>query len=213
MAVDQQLPQSSVKLPDNLSAQLKKENPGAGEYRIGPLDELEVSVFQVPDLSKTAQVSATGQISMPLIGAVEAGGKTVPELEAHIASKLSEKYLQSPQVTVFITEYNSQRVTVDGAVIKPGVYPLSGPTTLLQTVAVAGGLNSVADPQSILVFRTVGDQRSAAKFDLSAIRDGKAPDPTLQGGDVIVVDTSGIRTIWGGVKEVIPVVGVFTWLL
>ena len=188
-------------------------NAAEVEYRVGPSDLLEVAVFQVPDLSKTVQVNANGQIALPLIGVVAAGGKTVAELESEIAGKLGEKYLQSPQVSVYVKEAKSQRVTVSGAVESPGMLALTGPTTLLQTIALSGGLTKEADPHGILVFRTVQQQRMAAKFDLSAIGAGKAPDPTLHGGDIVVVDESGFRGALGSVRQNIPVFGLFTALL
>ena len=196
--------------PDILAA---IPNASEVEYRVGPSDVLEVSVFQVAELSRTVQVSASGEFALPLIGTVQAGGRTVAELETEIASKLGEKYLQSPQVSVFVKEANSQRVTVSGAVQNPGMVSLTGPTTLLQTVALAGGLSEAADARGILVFRTVKQQRMAAKFDLAAISAGKASDPMLHGGDIVVVDQSGIRSALGRVRETIPVFGLFTALL
>jgi len=180
------------------------------EYRVGPLDLLEISVFRVPDLSKTVKVNANGEISMPLIGAVQAGGKTVSELETEIAAKLEKNYLQSAQVSVFVKEANSQQVTVDGAIAKPGMVTLAGQTTLLQTIAMSGGLTTDADPRGILVFRTVNQRRSVAKFDLKAIRAGTAEDPELYGGDVVVVDTSALRSAYNGIKEALPLYGLFT---
>jgi polysaccharide export outer membrane protein len=188
-------------------------NAAEAEYRVGPSDVLDVSVFQVPDLSKTVQVSASGEIALPLIGTVAAGGKTVAELESEIAGKLGEKYLQSPQVSVFVKEANSQRVTVSGAVTNPGMVPLTGPTTLLQTIALSGGLTEAGDSHGILVFRTVNQQRMAAKYDLAAIGAGKAEDPVLHGGDIVVVDQSGFRSALGSVRQNIPVFGLFTALL
>lgn len=204
-----QVVQRSDKLP---APQIGPSGASAAqaEYRIGPLDLLEISVFQVADLSKTVKVSASGQIALPLIGTVEAGGKTVSELESEIAAKLGATYLQSPQVSVFVKEATSQRVTVDGAVEKPGIVPLAGPTTLLQTIAISGGLARGADPQGIVVFRTVENQRMAAKFDLAAIRDGSAEDPVLYGGDVVVVDRSAMRTALGDLRESIPIFAFFT---
>lgn len=180
------------------------------ESRIGPLDVLEISVFRVPDLSKTVQVTASGEIEYPLIGTVQAGGKTVAELEAEIKAKLEAKYLQSAQVSVFVKEANSQQVTVDGAVTKPGLVMLAGQTTLLQTIAMAGGLAEGADPRGILVFRTIDQKKSAAKFDLKAIRAGKAEDPVLFGGDIVVVDTSAFSGAMAGLRNTLPVFGLFT---
>src|SRR5690606_32406111 len=109
-------------------------------YRIGAQDLLEVSVFGVKDLKQEVRVNSNGQISLPLIGGVMAGGKTIPELEQHIATKLQDGYLQNPQVSVFVKEFTSQQVTVSGTVKKPGIYPLTGKTSLLQALAMAEGL-------------------------------------------------------------------------
>jgi polysaccharide export outer membrane protein len=187
--------------------------PVATDYRIGALDTLDVSVFQVPDLSKTVQVSASGEISLPLIGTLQAGGKTIAELTADITKKYGASYLQSPQVSVMVREAVSQRVTVEGAVNKPGVYPTVGPTSLLQTIAIAGGLTEIADPGGVIVFRYVGAKRQAAKFDFSAIRAGKADDPQLQAGDTVVVDESGLKTTMRNIRQAIPVFGLFTPML
>jgi polysaccharide export outer membrane protein len=167
----------------------------ADEYRIGPSDLIEIAVFQVPDLSKTVRVSARGVLTLPLIGEVEAGGLTAQELEALIAKKLSQNYLQDPQVSVFIKEYISQRVTVEGSVNKPGVFPISGKTTLLQAIAMAGGLDKLADVNDIRVFRNRADgTRETIPFDLEPIRKGEAPDPVLATSDVVVVGKSGTRS-------------------
>jgi polysaccharide export outer membrane protein len=183
------------------------------DYRIGPLDMLDVSVFQVPDLSKTVQVTSNGEITLPLIGTVQAGGKTIAELTADITKKYGASYLQSPQVSVLVRDALSQRITVEGAVTKPGVYPTSGPTTLLQTIAIAGGLTEIADAHGVVVFRQVAGKRHAAKFDFAAIRAGTADDPTLQGGDTVVVDDSGLKTTMRNIRQAIPVFGLFTPML
>ena len=137
-------------------------NAAQAESRVGPFDVIEVSVYRVDELNRTVQVNASGQITLPLIGTVQAGGKTVPELERVIADRLEERYLQSPQVSVFVKEAVSQRVTVEGAVASPGMVELVGPTTLLQTIALSGGLGESADPRGVVVFRTVQQQRMVA---------------------------------------------------
>ncbi len=197
----------SLPAPEILSA---VPNAAQVEYRVGPSDLLEISVFQVPDLSQTVKVNASGQIAMPLIGTVQAGGKTVSELETEIKTKLEAKYLQSAQVSVFVKEANSQQVTVDGAINKPGLVTLDGQTTLLQTIAMSGGLARGANARGILVFRTVDRQKMAAKFDLVAIRAGRAADPVLYGGDIVVVDTSAISTALGGIRDSLPAFGLFS---
>jgi polysaccharide export outer membrane protein len=181
-----------------------------GDYKISPLDVLDITVFQVPDLTKTVEVSSSGQITLPLIGEVKAAGKSAKTLETEIAKELGAKYLQSPQVSVYVKEATSQRVTVEGAVMKPGIYPMVGPTTLLRTIAMAGGLDRVADPRGIVVFREVDGARQAAKFNLPAIRDGKAKDPVLAGGDVVVVDESGTKTALRTIRESLSMFGMFS---
>lgn len=190
--------------------------PTGGEnddYKIAPLDVLEVSVFGVPDLSRTVQVSSSGMVSLPLIKSVKAGGRTQAQLEREIAAKLEAGYLQSPQVSVFVKEYNSQRITVDGAVKKPGIFPTTGKVSLLQAIALAEGLNEVADPTGILLFRTVNNKRLAARFDLKMIRSGKVEDPMLQAGDIVMVDESSTRTTLRDIKDALPLSGVLTTLL
>lgn len=167
---------------------------GVSDYRIGALDLLQISVFQLDDLDREVRVNSSGMISLPLVGAVTAGGKTVPELEQEIAAKLKENYLQNPQVSVFVKEFTSQRVTVEGAVNKPGIFPITGRTSLLQAVALSEGLHPLADPSSVIVFRTIEGQRMAALFDLRAIRAGNAEDPQIYGDDIVVVDQSGGKT-------------------
>lgn len=187
--------------------------PSSGEYRIASQDLVEVTVFRVPDLSKVVQVNSGGDISLPLIGDVPAGGKTVAELERDIAARLKKDYLQNPQVSVFVKEAAGQRVTVEGAVGKPGLYPASGSTTLMQVVAQAGGLQRIADPRGIVVFRYVNGKRQAAKFDFEAVRKGNADDPLILGGDVVVVDQSGIRAAMQDVRESLTLFGLFTPLI
>jgi polysaccharide biosynthesis/export protein len=182
------------------------------DYKIAALDVLDVSVFGVADLTRTVQVSSTGMISMPLVRTVKAGGRTAGELERDIASKLSATYLQAPQVSVFVKEYNSQRITVDGAVIKPGIFPTTGQVSLMQAIALAQGLSTVADPSAVLVFRQKDNKRLAARFDLRKVRTGKIPDPILQAGDIVMVDESSGKTALRDVAQALPLTGLFQLL-
>src|SRR5262245_29570354 len=150
-----------------------------GSYRIGALDVLDITVFQVPELTKSVQVGDNGMINLPLVGEVNVGGKTPNEVERELTAKLGAKYLQNPQVSVYVKEYNSQSVTVSGAVNKPGVYQIKGKTSLMQAIAMAGDLNPNSD-SSILILRQRDGKRLAGRFDLSAIQNGQADDPTLQ---------------------------------
>lgn len=153
---------------------------------------LEVAVFKVPDLSKVVQVSESGTINYPLVGEVEAGGRTAREVEQDLTKLLGAKYLQSPQISVFIKEYNSQRITVEGAVKKPGVYPIIGGMSLLQAIATAGGFEGNAD-ETVLLIRQKNGKSSAGKFDVSQVRHGKAEDIQLEAGDVVIAPTSDIK--------------------
>jgi polysaccharide biosynthesis/export protein len=183
----------------------------SGDYKISGLDVLQIAVLGLKDLDTTVQVSSSGMISLPLVKTVKAGGKTTTELEQDIAKKLSATYLQSPQVTVFIKEYNSQRVTVDGAVMKPGIFPIVGHMSLMQSIALAEGLNRVADPSGVVIFRQINNQKQAARFDLRMVRAGKTPDPSLIAGDIVMVDESAARTTLRDVNEYLPFSGLFKY--
>ncbi|MBL0029945.1 MAG: polysaccharide export protein [Rhodanobacteraceae bacterium] len=174
---------------------------GVSDYRVGPLDLLEVSVFQVPDLNRTVRINNTGQISLPLIGAIRAGGKTVTELEAEIAAKLSAQFLQNPQVSVFVKEFSSQRITVEGAVKNPGIFPITGKTSLLQVIAMARGFEELADERTIIVFRTIEGKKMAALFNIREIRAGQVEDPQIYGDDIVVVERSGVRSAYKSVID------------
>lgn len=172
------------------------------DYRLGPNDLLEISVFRVEDFSRVVRVSATGDISLPLIGRVAAAGLTTMELEQQLATKLNETYLQNPSVSVFIKEYVSQQVTVEGSVNKPGVYPLVGRTTLLQILATAQGLADLADPERIQISRpSPTGEKQAYFFNIDDIRVGRAPDPIVKGSDVIVVHASGPKSVVKGIAD------------
>lgn len=178
--------------------------PGSNAYKIGPLDVLDIAVFKVPDLSKTVQVGEDGTITYPLIGQVHAAGRTAHDLEVDLKQKLGEKYLRSPQINVLVKEYNSQRVTISGAVKTTGVYAIKGRTTLLQVIAMAGDIDASTASGDIVVFRNVDGQRTAARFDAELIKNGKADDPEMLPGDVVVVDTSATKVAMSNILRVLP---------
>src|SRR5512139_2788302 len=180
------------------------------DYRIGPSDLLEISVFQVPELSRTVRVNGRGELTLPLIGQVQAGGLTGQQLEEKIAQKLKATYLQDPQVSVFIKEFVSQRVTVNGSVNRPGVFPISGRTTLMQAIAMAGGLAKLANESDIKVIR-VGQNgtREVLEYDYAPLRKGETADPPLYASDVIVVGESAGRAALKGVTETVRDISIF----
>ena len=180
------------------------------EYRIGALDKLNVTVFQVADLTlQDVQVDAVGNLQLPLIGTVMAKGKTTAELTELVRSRLAADYLQNPQVTIVVSEAASQKVTVDGAVVQPGVYQMNGNTSLIQAVAMARGPNRLAELSRVAVFRNVEGQRMVAVFDLQAIRRGQAEDPQILGDDVVVVDSSAMSTMIGNILSAAPALRIF----
>jgi len=202
---------TSLPAPDTTSASGAYQ--GGSDYRVGAQDLLEISVFGVKDLEKEVRVNSNGQISLPLIGGVMAGGKTIPELEAELARKYAYGFLQNPQASVFVKEYTSQRITLEGAINKPGIYPITGKTTLLQAIAIGGGLNDqLADLGGVVVMRYVGGKRMAAVYDLRQVRRGTVDNPELFGDDIIVVEQSGSKTAFRRIIESIPVLGVFSFL-
>ena len=193
--------------PDTTTASGAYE--GATDYRVGAQDLLQISVFGVQELSHQARVNSNGMINVPLIGSVMAGGKTVPELEKELAEQYADGYLQNPQVTIFIEEYTSQRVTMEGAFEKPGIYPLTGRTSLLQAVAMAGGTDEFADLDGVLVFRTIDGKRMAAAYDLTMVRRGELADPQIYGDDIVVIERSGSKSAFREFLRSVPALGLF----
>lgn len=163
------------------------------DYKIGSNDLLDIKVFQAPELSQPARVDPRGNISLPLIGTVRVEGLSQGQLEKQLAQKLGATYLQDPQVTVFIQEFTAQRVTVEGEVKTAGVFPIKGDMTLVQAIALSGGLNSLADPSKTVLFRKQGNTLKAYNLDLNAIRDGKTRDPYLRNDDRVIVHRSDAR--------------------
>ena len=121
------------------------------EYKIGPQDLLEIAVFGLDEMNKTVRVSEDGNITLPLLGEIEVKDLTKSQLEQRLARLLEEKYLQNPQVTIFIREYQSKRVSILGAVSEPGRYELLGRQTLLHMIAQAGGMTNEAGDEIIVV--------------------------------------------------------------
>jgi polysaccharide biosynthesis/export protein len=174
---------------------------GGLEQSLLPGDVLTIEIFQASDLNRTVQVDARGLISLPLIGTLTAGGKTLRGLEAEIKRLYGARYIQNPQVSVFLKDSVGQRVTVDGEVAKPGLFPVSYNTSLLDALALAGGFRDLADPRKVYVYRTVGERKLVANYNVADIRDGRMSNPQIYGGDVVVVFTSRSRVAINNLKE------------
>ncbi len=166
----------------------------AEEYRIGVADLLETSVFRAEEFSRQARVDSDGNISLPLLGNIKVEGLTPVQTEQAIAERLRQKYLQNPQVTVFVKEYSSQHITLDGSFKTPGVYPITaGQVNLIQALALGNGLDDLADPGKIVLFRKVGNQVKAYQLNIETIRKGQSQNPYLRNNDIIVAHRSDSR--------------------
>jgi polysaccharide export outer membrane protein len=181
----------------------------SADYKIAPMDTLHITVFQVPDLSGDFDVDLMGNVSLPLVGEVKAADLTTNELDKLITARLGEKYLQNPEVNVGLKASARRNVTLDGSVAQPGMYPVNGPTTLIQAVALARGTSTDANPHRVAIFRQVDGKRMAAAFDLVSIRRGEMEDPQVYSGDIIVVDGSRIKAIQNQILMALPVIGAF----
>lgn len=205
---------SAVVVTDNLPApDVQSQSRNFADYRIGPNDEIEVSVFGVEEMTRRGTVDAAGNFSMPLAGAVQAGGKTPDELASLIEDNLRGRYLKDPQVAVNIIEVRANLVTIDGAVQQPGIYPIIGTLTLQQAVATARGTRDVADLETVIVFRQAQGQRMAAKYDLKDIRSGRMEDPIIFANDIVVVGESASRRFLQDLRLTVPTFGTFVPVL
>lgn len=189
------------------------------DYKIGPEDLLEISVFEDEKLNKTVRVSSQGNISLPLLGILKVMGLTGNELEKEIRDLLAEKYFQDPHVSVFIREYRNQRISVIGAVEKPGVFDVTGQKTVLEMLAMAGGLRGEPNSAGQLLFvirpplpeedisneEKNSSEQSPKTFviDLEEllVKGNLALNIPLMHGDVINVPVSGKVFVGGEVKS------------
>jgi polysaccharide export outer membrane protein len=155
-----------------------------GEYRIGVEDLLEITVWKEPQLSTTAPVRPDGKVTVPVAGEIQAAGHTARELEGILARRLAER-IASPEVTVVVKELNASRVFVLGEVGKPGAYPMRGAMTVVQALALAGGLTEFADRDDIVILRR-GDAGAQLKLKLD-LSDAYGAPIELAPGDTVVV--------------------------
>ena len=186
----------------SLAGQEKQSLP-VNDYKIGTKDLLEIKVFELPELNQTVRVAEDGSVSFSLLGKVDVVGLTAQGLELKLASILDQKYTKAAHVTVFIKEY--QKVSVLGAVGKPGNYELVGPTTLLQVISQAGGVGAEA-ANELYVFRQEKDgQKTKITIDLRdlTVNGNQALNIDLQPNDVVNIPVDQIVTVYvyGEVKS------------
>lgn len=186
---------------------------GAGlptRYELGAGDVISVRVYEEEDLSlEEIAVDNAGVISLPLIGDVRAAGSTASELASAIEAAYASRYLRDPRVSVAIKQARVRTIAVEGEVEQPGVFPYSEGQTLLTALALARSPTETAELDEIMIFRTVGGERAAGRFDLQAIRGGRMPDVALLPGDVIVVGYSSLRGAYLDALRALPVLGIF----
>jgi len=159
----------------------------SSDYIIGPKDLLEIKVFGQDELDTTVRVSEDGKITMSLLGEVDVQGLTKSGVERKLAQLFEEKYLHNPQVTIFIKEYQSNRVSVLGAVSNPGYYELLGRQTILQVISQAGGMTEDAG-EEIIVIRQQGDgSNTALKISIEdlAVKGDVELNIFLEPGDIV----------------------------
>lgn len=173
---------------------------------IGPLDTIQIDVFNVPDLSREVQVDASGRIAMPLAGTIDARGKTAEELARVIAAGLRAHYVRDPGVIVNLKSSVSQVVTVDGQVTEPGLYPVTNQMTLLRVIASAKGTTEFARQDDVVILRTVGSRKMAGLYNIDAIRRGVYDDPAIYANDVVIVGDSPQRRLFRDVVQLSPLI-------
>ena len=186
----------------------------AGSARIGPNDLLEISLLEAPEMNRTVRVSQTGGITLPLLGEVTAGGQTPRELEVALEARLRERYVRDPHVSVQLTEMQSHGVAVVGAVAKPGVFQVREPRSLLEVIALAGGLTEKAG-DAVIVVRggSTSDaaddgERARASGDAREIRlrellDSGDPRHNIMvhPGDLVKIAPAGVVYVIGDVRK------------
>jgi polysaccharide biosynthesis/export protein len=188
--------------------------PDSHDYRLGPGDLLEVSVFGVSDFSQAVRVSSSGTIALPFLGRIQVEGMTGQELEQRLTEMITEqKLIRDPQVSVFIKEYRSQPIYVLGAVNQPGQYMATHPLRLLDALTMAGGLDTRRSADYLILQRKAparsttgeGQQPSAnahendtTRIDLDKLleKGDMSLNVTIQGGDVIQVPERKIEVYY-----------------
>ena len=159
----------------------------ARDYRIGPEDVLDISVWKNPELSRTVPVRPDGKVSLPLVNDIHAAGLTPTTLRDELTRRLAE-YIPSPEVAVIVREVHSAKVSVVGAVRTPGRYEVRSPATVLELIALAQGFTDFASRDRIVVLRTNGEGQTRIPFNYRKIADGSEQENFfVEPGDIIVV--------------------------
>ncbi len=163
---------------------------------IRPQDSVRISVLGFPDLSRELVIANSGTFQFPLIGVIQADGRTPLAISQDIATRLRGDYVVNPEVTVDVIEQPGRLVTVGGEVNRPGMHSALRSMSLLEAVALGGGTGDTAKLSEVLIFRTIDGQRYIGVYDLGAIQRGNYADPQVYPGDIIQVgDSPTLRRI------------------
>jgi len=179
----------AIATADDLDKKRAAQGPEAAteEYRVGAGDKLRIEVYKDPQISQSVQVRPDGKITLPLIGDMEATGKTPLELRDEIATSLKE-YITNPTVTVIVVEAIASQVFVMGEVTRPGPMQLHGPTTILQALAMAGGFKEFANTKDVRVLRPAASGKmETIHFNYKTVLTGETKPFYLRPGDTVVV--------------------------
>ncbi len=169
------------------NAAVTRAAAATAEYEIGPEDVLDISVWKNPELSRKVPVRPDGKVSLPLVNDIQAAGLTPSELRQQLAARLAE-FVPTPEVAVIVSEVQSLKVAVVGAVKTPGRFMLKSPATVLECIALAQGLTEFASRERIVVLRQNGSTTTRIPFNYRKVADGSDQDNFfVKAGDIIVV--------------------------
>jgi polysaccharide biosynthesis/export protein len=180
---------------------------------IQPGDRLAISVLGEPDLTNDRYVvDGDGKMQVPLVGEVQAAGRSAGQLRTEITEKLAAQFIRNPYVSISIAEHAKFSLTVEGEVQHAGRFEVSPGMTLLGALAMAQSTTKDAKLTAVYVFRELNGRRMGARFDLNMIRKGESADPQIVPGDVVVVGRSAIKSTWHELIAATPLTAVFYYL-
>lgn len=184
--------------------------PGLVDDAVKPGDRLAIRVFGEPELTgDNYVVDGAGYLQVPLVGELIVLEQSPRMIAAEIERRLQARFVKNASVTVSVITRPLATFAVEGDVTMPGVYPATANSTLLSALAQARSPTKTALLNDVIVFRQINGQRAGARFDLSAIRRGRAPDPQILAGDTVVVSNSTTRTTWSEFLQATPLFNIF----
>ena len=194
--------QAYAVIPEHVETVSEGEVLGAG-------DRIAIRVFGEPELTGEYSVDSAGYLQIPLLGEMIVAGQSPRQLSEELQRRLAARFVRDPSVTVSVTDRPQSTFTVEGDVNNPGTFPVSGSTTLLSAMAQAKSPTKTAKTNDIMIFRKINGQRAGGRFNLSDIRRGRAPDPQVLEGDMIVVVNSEFKSAWRDALAALPLLNFF----